>query len=87
MSTRAEVGEFLKDFIFKLEFWGVLIRTDRINPKNIETLLALDLTRVRVRDILKLLRPEDYFQGPLPDKLYHQSPMWVFGKTVKGREI
>jgi hypothetical protein len=84
---RAEVGVFLKDFIFKLEFWGMLIRADRTNPKNIETLLALDLTRVQVRDILKLLRPEDYSQGPLPDELYHQSPMWVFGKIVKGRKI
>jgi len=82
-----EVDAFLRDFLFNLEIWGLLIRTDRTNPRNIETLLALDLSRVQVKDILKLLRTEDYSQGPLPDKLYHQSPMWVFGKMVKGKEI
>jgi hypothetical protein len=83
MCTREEVAAFLRDFIFKLEFWGLLIRTDRTNPKNIETLLALDLNRTQVKEVLKQLRPEDYSMGPLPDTLYQQSPMWVFGKMVK----
>ncbi|HMI61292.1 MAG TPA: hypothetical protein VK518_10295 [Puia sp.] len=87
MCTEREVEEFLKDFIFKLGFWGLLIRTDRTNPKNIETILALGLKRAHIKEILGQLRLEDCSQGPLPDTLYHYSPMWVFGKTVREREI
>jgi hypothetical protein len=64
MCTEREAEEFLKDFIFKLGFWGLLIRTDRTNPKNIETILALGLKRTHVREILGQLRLEDYSQGP-----------------------
>ena len=87
MCTKREVEEFLKDFTFKLGFWGLLIRTDRTNPKNIETILALGLKRTHIKEILGQLKPEDYSQGPLPDTLYHQSPMWVFGKIVREKEI
>jgi hypothetical protein len=87
MCTKREVEEFLKDFIFKLGFWGLLIRTDRTNPKNVETILALGLKRIHIKEILELLKLEDYSQGPLPDTLYQRSPMWVFGKMVKEKEI
>ncbi len=87
MERQAGVEQFLKDFIFKLEFWGLLIRTDRTNPKNTNTLLALELKRADIKEILKELKPEDYSQGPLPDKLYHNSDRWVFGKIIKKREV
>jgi len=87
MERQAEVEQFLKGFIFKLDFWGVLIRTDRTNPKNVNTLLALELKHAHIKEVLKALKPEDYSQGPLPDKLYHNSDMWVFGKIVKKREV
>lgn len=87
MERRAGVEQFLKDFIFKLEFWGILIRLDRTNPKNTTTLLALELKYADIKEILKELKPEDYSQGPLPDKLYHNSDMWVFGKIIKKREV
>jgi hypothetical protein len=87
MCAEREVEEFLKDFIFKLGFWGLLIRTDRANPKNIETILALGLKRIQIKEILAQLRPEDYSEGPLPDTLYQQSPMLVFGKMVKEKEV
>lgn len=87
MGRQAEVEQFLKDFIFRLDFWGVLIRTDRTNPKNANTLLALELKRVHVKEILRELKLEDYSQGPIPDKLYHNSDMWVFGKIIKKREV
>ena len=82
-----EISRFLKDFIFKLEFWGVFIRTDRTDPKNANTLLALELKRIHVKEILRELKVEDYSQGPFPDKLYNNSEMWVFGKIVKKREV
>jgi hypothetical protein len=87
MVRREEVEAFLKDFIYKLNFWGLLIRTDRTNPKNTITLLALEFKHVHVRQILAGLKPEDYSEGPLTDKLYGVSDMWVFGKTIKQKEI
>lgn len=87
MGWREEVTQFLKDFHFKLDFWGVLIRTDRTNPKNANTLLALEFKRVHVKETLRELKLEDYSQGPFPDKLYHNSDMWVFGKNIKKREV
>lgn len=87
MGRRDEVEQFLKGFLFKLDFWGVLIRTDRTNPKNTNTLLALELNRAHVKEILRALKLEDYSQGPLPDKLYHHSDMWVFGKIIKKKEV
>jgi hypothetical protein len=87
MGSREEVIRFLKDFIFKLEFWGLHFRIDRANPKNMATLLALELKYADIKGILRELNLEDYSQGPLPDKLYHRGDMWVFGKMVKGKEI
>ena len=87
MVRREEVEVFLKDFIYKLNFWGLLIRTDRTNPKNTTTLLALEFKHVHVRQILAGLKPEDYSEGPLKDKMYSLSDMWVFGKTIKQQEI
>jgi hypothetical protein len=82
MERRDEVEQFLKDFHFKLDFWGVFIRLDRTNLKNTHTLLALELNRAHVKEILKKLIADDYSQGPLPDTLYHNSDMWVFGKII-----
>jgi hypothetical protein len=87
MVRREEVEVFLKDFIYKLNFWGLLIRTDRTNPKNTTTLLALEFKYVHVRQILAGLKPEDYSEGPLKDKMYSLSDMWVFGKIIKQQEI
>jgi hypothetical protein len=55
-----EVEVFLRDFIYKLNIWGLLIRTDRTNPKNTITLLALEFKHVHVKQILADLKPEDY---------------------------
>lgn len=87
MCTERDVEEFLRDFLYKLDFWGLLIRTDRTNPKNTDTMLALGIRHTHVKGILKQLRPEDYSKGPVSDTLYRGSAMWVFGKLVQGREI
>lgn len=55
--------------------------------KNTTTLLALEFSHERVRQTLKELTVEDYSEGPIPDKLYSNTPMWIFGKTIKGREV
>jgi hypothetical protein len=87
MPLKNQVLQFLQDFVIKMDFWGLQIRTDRTNNKNSQTLLALEFSHAHVRQILKELTLEDYSEGPTQDKLYNLSPMWVFGKTIKGREV
>jgi hypothetical protein len=65
MSVREEVACFLKDFLFKLSYWGLLVRTSRTNDKNIKTILALEINNTQVKKILGELTVEDYSEGPL----------------------
>ncbi len=85
MSTEAEVISFLKDFKEKMKFWDVLFRDDR--GKNSQTLIDLELRPIERRAILEALETKDYSEGPLEEKLYGGADMWVFGKTVKKKEV
>lgn len=87
MPLKNHVIQFLEEFTIKMDFWGLQIRTDRTNRKNTNTLLALEFSHERVRQVLKELTVEDYSEGPVPDKLYNNTPMWIFGKIIKGKEI
>ncbi len=86
MATETEIELFLKDFKFKLDFWGLLFQ-NRLNKKNFQTLTDLELNVEDVKKELKALAVANYSEGPLPDKLYNGAPMWVFGKMVSKREI
>ena len=85
MSKKGEVVQFLQDFKVKLSIWGVVYRDGR--PKNAQTLLLLDIIPAQRTAILHSLEPEDYSEGPLEERLYGGSPMWVFGTVVKGTEM
>jgi len=83
--TVVEVGNFLKDFKEKMKIWDVLFRDER--GKNIQTLVALELRPIERKTILEALEIIDFCEGPLDDKLYGGSSMWVFGKTIKNKEV
>jgi len=85
MSTELEVSSFLRDFKEKMKFWDVLFRDDR--GKNAQTLVDLELRPTERKAILETLEIKDYSEGPLEEKLYGGADMWVFGKTVKGKEV
>jgi len=85
MGTEAEAASFIKDFKEKLRFWDVLFRDDR--GKNAQALLDLELRPVERKAILETLETKDYCKGPLEEKLYGGTDMWVFGKTVKKKEV
>ena len=87
MELLTAVKQFLQEFICKLDIWGFYLRQDRTNDKNTKTLLALGVNYSNVRNILKSLQAEDYSEGPITDTLYKISPLWVFGKRVKGQEV
>ena len=85
MPDANEINAFLNDFKAKLGIWGIVFRDDR--GKNFQTLLDLDITSNYRIEVLKDLKKEDYSEGPLEEKFYNLSPMWVFGKIVKQKEI
>jgi hypothetical protein len=85
MATEAEVQLFLNEFHQKLRIWEILFRDDR--HKNINTLLRLEISSAKRREIIEALKLADYSEGPLKDTLNSGSPLWVFGKTVKQTPI
>lgn len=84
-TTIAEVHSFLANFKAKKSIWRVLYRDDR--GKNSQTLADLELRPIDRDAVLDSLVAQDYCQGPLEEKLYGGSDMWVFGKEIKKNEI
>lgn len=82
---RKEVEFFLKDFREKKGIWGILFLDDR--GKNFSTLASLELRPVDREMVVDSLVAEDYSEGPLPELWHGSNEMWVFGKTVKDKEI
>lgn len=80
-----QVALFLQDFKDKMKFWDVLFRDDR--GKNSQTLIDLELRPIERKVVLETLETKNYSEGPLKEKLNEGSDMWVFGKTVKNKEI
>jgi hypothetical protein len=37
--------------------------------------------------VLQALEIKDYSEGPVEEKIYGGADMWVFGKTIKKREV
>ncbi len=85
MTTEQQVEEFLNNFKVKLRIWGLLFRKDR--AKNAQTLLDLELTVIKVKEILGELEVEDYCEGPMTEKMMGGADMWVFGVIIKRNEI
>lgn len=85
MTSENEVESFLKDFKFKLDFWGLIFRSDR--KKNFGTILKLEISTSDIRKVLKALVVKDYSAGPIEETLYKGADMWVFGKIVKKMEV
>lgn len=85
MEKIENVEKFLSDFHQKTKVFGMVFRDDR--GKNMQTLLELEITPKYREEIIMQLEPGDYVDGPVEDVLNGISPMWVFGKNVKGQDI
>lgn len=85
MSIEKEVTAFLNDFKTKMGIWDILFRDER--GKNAQALAALELRPNERKAVLESLLAKDYSQGPIEEKLYGGSDMWVFGKTIKKQEV
>lgn len=55
--------------------------------KNTRAMLTLDLTSDNRLEILRKLIVGDYIGGPIEDQQDIGSPLWVFGKQIKGVDI
>lgn len=85
MTDRYDAENFLNDFKFKLDFWGILFRDER--NKNALTLAELGITSNNRIEIIKQLQVENYSEGLIPERLYGNADMWIFGAIVKKQEI
>ena len=85
MATKEEVKTFLNDFKIKYKVFDIIFRDQR--DKNSLTLLQLDISPFKRREIIEAIYIDDYSEGPLDDALYGIASMWVFGKKVKDQEI
>lgn len=85
MTKTAEIQQFLNDFHAKMGIWGIVFRDDR--GKNTQTLLDLEITKAERYRMLTALKVSDYAEGPNKDTLNNGADMWVFGKTIKGKEV
>lgn len=86
MTTKNEVEKFLEELRVK-DASGVLtflIRDDR--SKNAQSLHNLDIPPDRRKEIIKKLKPEDFYR--IEDGLYMEKYiMWSFGKIVQTIEM
>ena len=85
MITRHEVEQFLNDFFVKYKVYGILFRDFR--QKNSRTLLKLEISPDKRKEIIESIKVEDYSAGPIDDNLYGIASMWVFGKMVNNTEV
>lgn len=85
MASKHEVETYLKELKMKMEIFGILFLDDR--GKNQQTLHDLEISPAKRKEIISLLKAEDYSQGPLNEKMRAILPMWVFGKEVKKKEV
>jgi hypothetical protein len=85
MNLERKIELYLKEFKEKMKIWDVLFRDDR--GKNAQALVDLEMRPIDRKKILEKLETKDYSEGPIEDKLNHSTEMWVFGKTIKNKDI
>ena len=87
MITEKEIASFLKEFKEKMKIWEILFRDDRnFDCATFDCAQAPQLPIDRKMTLERLV-VQDYSEGPLEEKLYGGSDMWVFGKQIKTKEV
>lgn len=85
MASLQEVERFLKELQTKVDFFGIIFLDDR--GKNAQTLHDLEISPSSRKEVIKKLKPEDYSEGPLEEKMRGILPLWIFGKEVNSYEV
>lgn len=85
MASKVQVEQFLEQFFVKYRSFDILFRDER--GKNAAALLALEISPAQRKKIIESITADDYTEGPLEDTLYRIADLWVFGKTLKKKEL
>ena len=85
MATEKEVEAFLRELSIKIKIFDILFLD--VRGKNQQTLLDLEISPSKRKEIILSLKVKDYSDGPLQEKMRGILPMWIFGQNVKGKEI
>lgn len=84
-TTLQEVESYLQAFQTKLSVFSVVF-LDR-DKNSTKTLLKLGISGDNRLACLRELEPTDYVQGPTANQQPTEAPLWVFGRTIRRREI
>jgi hypothetical protein len=84
-ANKGDIQKILDDFHLKTNIFDIVFMD--LRDKNFQTLLKLEISSFRRKEIINSLTVEDYSEGPLADTLHHISEMWVFGRIEKKKEI
>lgn len=76
---------YLQAFQTKLSVFSVVF-LDR-DKNSTKTLLKLGISGDNRLACLRELEPTDYVQGPTANQQPTEAPLWVFGRTIRRREI
>lgn len=85
MSSKQEVEKFLSELKVKMDVFGILFLDER--GKNQQALHDLEISPNKRMEIITSLTVWDFSEGPLAEKMRGILPMWIFGKTVKNKEV
>lgn len=85
MAAKDQVVQFLNEFFVKYRSFDIIFRDER--GKNAAALLTLEISPAQRKKIIESLTADDYTEGPLEDTLYRIADLWVFGKTLKKKEL
>ena len=83
--TEYDVELFLKDFKVNMQLMDIVFLNDR--AKNTKTLAILEIPVTKQKQIIEELEIKDYSEGSIEDTNFVGSPLWVFGKIIKGYEL
>lgn len=76
---------YLQAFQTKLSVFSVVF-LDR-DKNSTKALLKLGISGDNRLACLRELEPTDYVQGPIPNQVSTEAPLWVFGRTIRRHEI
>lgn len=83
-ATREEVNDFLTQMKLCLTIFGGQVFYDT-REKNKQLMAIMEWYKEnQKRDWLLKLEVEDYYEGPDPNEMPSFSPVWKFGKRIKG---
>jgi len=82
IKSQAEVEAFLRQFMPKLDIWGILF-LDR--NKNNEALREMGITPNMRMEIIRSIEVYDYIETL--EKTFNYGDMWVFGKDYDGTDL